>query len=35
VNYGKLEDGRINYGRGANIGGFVRVAEAMIGQGVL
>lgn len=33
--YGKTKDGHIDYVKGANIGGFVRVAEAMIGQGVL
>lgn len=33
--YGRLPDGRIDYIKGANIGGFVRVAEAMIAQGVV
>ncbi len=33
--YGRKEDGHIDYVDGANIGGFVRVAKAMIAQGVL
>lgn len=33
--YGRLPDGRVDYVKGANIGGFVRVAEAMIAQGVV
>jgi glutamate dehydrogenase (NADP+) len=35
VKYGTKEDGYINYMDGANIGGFVKVAEAMIAQGVV
>ncbi|WP_161888240.1 NADP-specific glutamate dehydrogenase [Pontibacter russatus] len=35
VKYGKEEDGYINYEKGANIGGFVKVAEAMIAQGIV
>ena len=35
VKWGKEPDGRINYIKGANIGGFVKVAEAMIAQGVV
>lgn len=34
VEYGQ-EDGAINYVKGANIGGFVKVAEAMLSYGVL
>lgn len=34
VRYGE-KDGNINYVNGANIAGFVKVADAMIGQGVL
>ncbi len=34
VKYGK-EDDFINYVKGANIGGFVKVADAMIAQGVI
>jgi len=33
--YGKDKDGYINYVNGANIGGFVKVAEAMIAQGLV
>ncbi len=35
VKYGKQEDGFINYVDGANIGGFVKVANAMMAQGVV
>jgi glutamate dehydrogenase (NADP+) len=35
LKYGKKEDGFINYVNGANIGGFVKVADAMIAQGVV
>jgi len=35
VTYGKKEDGFINYVDGANIGGFVKVANAMLAQGVV
>ncbi len=35
VRYGKGVDGKINYVKGANIGGFVKVAEAMLAQGVV
>jgi len=35
VRYGKQEGGFINYVDGANIGGFVKVANAMIAQGVV
>lgn len=35
VRYGKQPDGHINYEQGANIGGFVKVADAMIDQGVV
>jgi len=33
--YGKESDGYINYVKGANIGGFVKVAEAMLAQGLV
>ncbi len=33
--YGKEADGTINYVKGANIGGFVKVAEAMLAQGLV
>jgi len=35
VKYGKSKDGFINYVDGANIGGFVKVAEAMLAQGIV
>ena len=35
VKYGKREDGSISYIDGANIAGFVKVAEAMQAQGVI
>jgi glutamate dehydrogenase/leucine dehydrogenase len=35
VDFGAEPDGFINYMKGANIGGFVKVADAMIAQGVV
>ncbi|RZN84671.1 MAG: NADP-specific glutamate dehydrogenase [Winogradskyella sp.] len=35
VKYGKNDDGSINYITGANIAGFVKVADAMLAQGVV
>jgi glutamate dehydrogenase (NADP+) len=35
VKYGAEDDGYINYVKGANIAGFMKVAKAMIAQGVL
>jgi glutamate dehydrogenase (NADP+) len=35
VKYGKEEDGFINYVKGANVAGFIKVADAMIDQGVI
>jgi len=35
VKYGKNSDGTIDYVKGANIAGFVKVADAMIDQGVV
>ncbi|PCE63137.1 NADP-specific glutamate dehydrogenase [Sediminicola luteus] len=35
LEYGKEEDGFCNYVRGANIAGFVKVADAMLAQGVI
>ncbi|MEI7490440.1 MAG: NADP-specific glutamate dehydrogenase [Bacteroidota bacterium] len=35
VKYGTESDGFINYVKGANIGGFVKVAEAMLAQGLV
>lgn len=34
VKYGKREDGSVNYVDGANIAGFVKVADAMLAQGI-
>jgi glutamate dehydrogenase (NADP+) len=34
VSYGE-ENGRVNYVKGANIAGFVKVADAMLAQGVV
>ena len=35
VRYGKQEDGTVNYVKGANVAGFMKVAKAMMSQGVL
>jgi glutamate dehydrogenase (NADP+) len=35
VKYGKNDDGSIDYVRGANIAGFVKVADAMLAQGII
>ena len=35
IEYGKEKDGYINYVKGANIAGFVKVADAMLAQGVV
>ncbi len=35
VKYGNEANGKINYIKGANIGGFVKVADAMLAQGVV
>lgn len=35
VKYGTEKDGFINYVKGANIGGFIKVANAMLAQGVV
>ena len=35
IEYGKEDDGYINYVKGANIAGFVKVADAMLAQGVV
>ena len=35
VTYGKQEDGFVDYVKGANVAGFVKVAEAMLAQGVV
>ena len=35
VKYGKNEDGSVDYVKGANIAGFVKVADSMIDQGIV
>lgn len=35
IKYGKEKDGFVNYVNGANIGGFVKVAESMLAQGLV
>ena len=35
VKYGKDSEGTVNYVKGANIAGFVKVADAMIDQGLV
>ncbi len=34
VHYG-MENGKVNYVKGANIAGFVKVADAMLAQGIV
>ena len=34
VEHGKMDDGYINYVRGANIAGFIKVADAMLAYGI-
>lgn len=35
IKYGREEDGHVNYLKGANIGGFIKVASAMKAQGLV
>jgi len=35
VEYGRIDDSFVNYVRGANVAGFIKVADAMMAQGVL
>jgi glutamate dehydrogenase (NADP+) len=35
VKYGKESDGFVDYVKGANIAGFVKVADSMIDQGLV
>ena len=35
LKYGREEDGYINYVKGANIAGFIKVANAMADQGLV
>lgn len=34
VKYGTQPDGYINYVKGANVAGFIKVAKAMMAQGI-
>ncbi|MCD4697053.1 MAG: NADP-specific glutamate dehydrogenase [Bacteroidales bacterium] len=35
IKFGKEEDGWVNYVKGANLGGFVKVADAMLAHGIV
>ena len=35
VQYGRKDDGSVDYVKGANVAGFVKVADAMIDQGIV
>ena len=35
VKYGKQPDGYVNYVKGANVAGFMKVAKAMLAQGIV
>ena len=35
VRYGRQPDGSINFVRGANVAGFMKVAHAMMAQGIV
>ncbi len=35
LTHGKQADGHINYAKGANIAGFVKVADALLAQGLV
>ena len=35
IEYGKQDNGYIDYVKGANIAGFVKVADAMLAQGIV
>lgn len=35
LKYGRNDEGKVNYVHGANIGGFVKVADAMLAQGLV
>ena len=35
LKYGTQEDGYVNYVKGANVAGFMKVAKAMMAQGIL
>ena len=35
IEYGLEKDGSVNYVKGSNIAGFVKVADAMLAQGIV
>ena len=35
VKYGKRADGTVDYVKGANVSGFMKVAKAMMAQGII
>ena len=35
VRYGYMPDGKINFVKGANVAGFMKVAHAMLAQGIV
>ena len=35
VQHGQQDDGWVDYVKGANVGGFLKVADAMLAQGVI
>jgi len=35
VKYGKESDSYVNYVKGANVAGFMKVAKAMMAQGII
>ena len=35
VKYGTMPDGYVNYVKGANVAGFMKVATAMLEQGII
>ena len=35
VKYGTEEDGTVNYVKGANVAGFMKVAKAIMAQGII
>ena len=35
IAYGETKDGKVDYVNGANVAGFVKVADAMLAQGIV
>ena len=35
IEYGKIDNNYVNYVKGANVGGFIKVADSMLDQGVV